>query len=73
LGKDEFMQRCQGVNDVLFDIIDRLEGSISAEHGVGLVKKAYLTHTRSPEEVQLMKSIKTAFDPDGIMNPGKIF
>lgn len=73
LGKDEFMKRCLGVNDVLFDIIDKLEGSISAEHGVGLVKKPYLTHTRSASEVALMRSVKASFDPDGIMNPGKIF
>ncbi len=73
LDKDEFMKRCLGVNDVLFDIIDKLGGSISAEHGVGLVKKPYLTHTRSASEVALMKSVKAAFDPDGIMNPGKIF
>ncbi len=73
LAKDVFMKRCLGVNDVLFDIIDKLGGSISAEHGVGLVKKPYLTHTRSASEVALMKSVKAAFDPDGIMNPGKIF
>lgn len=73
IAKDEFLKRCQGVNTVLFDIIDKLEGSISAEHGVGLVKKPYLNHTRSPGEVQLMKSVKAVFDPDGIMNPGKIF
>ncbi len=73
LPKEEFLKRCQGVNIVLFDIIENLDGSISAEHGVGLVKKPYLTHTRSLPEVQLMKSVKAAFDPDGIMNPGKVF
>lgn len=73
LAKDEFLKRCQGVNTVLFDIIQKLEGSVSAEHGVGLVKKPYLTHTRSPQEVALMKSVKASFDPDGIMNPGKLF
>jgi FAD/FMN-containing dehydrogenase len=73
VAKDVFMKRCQGVNDVLFAIIDKLEGSISAEHGVGLVKKPYLTHTRSPAEVLLMRSVKSTFDPDGIINPGKLF
>lgn len=73
VAKDAFLKRCQGVNDVLFAIIDTLGGSISAEHGVGLVKKPYLTHTRSPAEVALMKSVKATFDPDGIMNPGKLF
>jgi FAD/FMN-containing dehydrogenase len=73
LGREEFLKRCKGVNTVLFEIIDKLEGSISAEHGVGLVKKDYLTHTRSASEIALMKSVKKSFDPDGIMNPGKIF
>ncbi|CAN5501471.1 FAD-binding oxidoreductase [soil metagenome] len=73
MARDEFLSRCRGVNTVLFDIVDKLDGSISAEHGVGLVKKEYLAHTRSQPEIQLMKEIKKAFDPDGIMNPGKIF
>lgn len=73
LDKASFVKRCEGVNDILFKIIAKLGGSISAEHGVGLVKKPYLTYSRSIEEVELMKSVKKVFDPDGIMNPGKIF
>lgn len=73
LGRDEFLKRCKGVNTVLFDIIEKLEGSVSAEHGVGLVKKDDLFHTRGKAEIELMKAIKKSFDPDGIMNPGKIF
>lgn len=73
INRDDFLKRCQGVNKVLFEIIDKLEGSISAEHGVGLVKKAYLSHTRSLPEIALMRAVKKTFDPDGIMNPGKIF
>lgn len=72
LARDEFLVRCQGVNDVLFSIIEKLDGSISAEHGVGLVKKPYLNHSRSDAEVALMRAVKSAFDPDGIMNPGKV-
>lgn len=72
LSRDEFLDRCKGVNKALFEIIEKLEGSISAEHGVGLVKKDYLSHTRSQAEIALMRSVKNAFDPDGIMNPGKL-
>lgn len=73
LTRDEFLKKCLHVNDLLFGVIEKLGGSISAEHGVGLVKKPYLEFTRSPEEIALMKAVKASFDPDGIMNPGKIF
>jgi FAD/FMN-containing dehydrogenase len=48
-------------------------GSISAEHGIGLEKKPYLSVCRSENEIALMRALKTALDPDGILNPGKIF
>jgi glycolate oxidase len=48
-------------------------GVISGEHGIGLVKKKYLSRSLSPEQIELMKGIKRAFDPNGILNPGKIF
>ncbi len=73
LSSEEFIKKCKKVDEILFKMIERLEGSVSAEHGVGLVKKAYLSHTRSEVEIELMKSIKKVFDPDLIMNPGKIF
>ena len=69
---DEFVQNCKRVDGILFEMIKKFEGSISAEHGVGLTKKPFLHFTRSPEEIQLMKSIKRVFDPDAIMNPGKV-
>jgi FAD/FMN-containing dehydrogenase len=72
LSREEFLKRCLGVNDILFDVIERLGGSVSAEHGVGLVKKPFLDYTRSEAEIELMKGVKTVFDPDGIMNPGKV-
>ncbi|HRK07734.1 MAG TPA: FAD-binding oxidoreductase [Pseudobdellovibrionaceae bacterium] len=72
LARDEFLARCRGVNPVIFAIIQELGGSVSAEHGVGLVKKPDLSFTRSASEIQLMKQIKSVFDPDGIMNPGKV-
>ena len=48
-------------------------GSISAEHGIGLEKKPYLHHSRSDAEIELMKCLKRALDPQGILNPGKVF
>lgn len=69
----EFMRRCAHVTELLAGVLQRHGGSISAEHGVGLLKKAYLGSSRSDAEVALMRSIRSAFDPKGLMNPGKIF
>ncbi|MFJ3482673.1 FAD-binding oxidoreductase [Pseudomonas sp. NPDC090202] len=73
LDKAEFFARCATVNKKVFETVEKYNGSISAEHGVGLVKRDYLEYSRSPEEIGYMKAIKAAFDPNGIMNPGKIF
>nr|WP_290740455.1 FAD-binding oxidoreductase [Haliea sp.] len=69
----EFQQRCGEVSRWVFEIVQRHEGSVSAEHGVGLLKKDYLHYSRSQAEIAIMKQIKQVFDPRGIMNPGKIF
>ena len=69
----DFLRECKRVDEVMFAMIEKFRGSISAEHGVGLTKKPYLGHTRSEAEIALMKGIKRVFDPDGILNPGKIF
>ena len=68
-----FFSQCETVNKWVFEIVQRYKGSVSAEHGVGLVKKKYLQYTRSAAEIQLMKGIKAVFDPNNVMNPGKIF
>ena len=73
MAKEEFFDKCQQVNKWVFDIVQRHRGSVSAEHGVGLVKKDYLQYTRSPVEIEYLRGIKRVFDPNGIMNPGKIF
>ena len=73
LSQEEFQSHCAKVSPAIFDSVARHAGSVSAEHGVGLLKKAYLEYSRSPLEIALMKQIKAAFDPQGIMNPGKIF
>ena len=62
-----------GVAAVQQEYVQRYGGSIAAEHGVGLLKKDYLHFSRSDLEVSIMRQIKAAFDPQGIMNPGKIF
>lgn len=69
----DFHARCHRVSQWVFDIVQRYAGSVSAEHGVGLLKKDYLQYGRSTVEIALMKQIKTVFDPNEIMNPGKIF
>ena len=69
----DFLKECKRVDEVMFKMIEKFQGSVSAEHGVGLTKKPYLGHTRSEAEIRLMRGIKQNFDPDGILNPGKIF
>ncbi|PJY95653.1 FAD-binding oxidoreductase [Pseudomonas donghuensis] len=73
LSKDEFFAKCATVNKWVFETVEKYNGSISAEHGVGMTKRDYLTYSRSPVEIEYMKAVKAAFDPNGIMNPGKIF
>lgn len=68
-----FFSQCETVNKWVFEIVQRYKGSVSAEHGVGLVKKKYLQYSRSEAEIQLMRGIKAVFDPNNVMNPGKIF
>ncbi|NRH28109.1 FAD-binding oxidoreductase [Pseudomonas sp. MS19] len=73
LTKDEFFAKCATVNKWVFEIVQKYNGSISAEHGVGMTKRDYLHYSRSAAEIGYMKAIKAVFDPNGIMNPGKIF
>jgi len=61
------------VNDIVYGIIRDLGGSISAEHGIGTEKKNYLSWSRSPQEIVLMRTLKQALDPKAILNPGKVF
>jgi glycolate oxidase subunit GlcD len=69
----DFVGQCEAVSKQIFEIVQRYNGSVSAEHGVGLVKKPYLQYTRSAIEIEYMKSVKRVFDPKGLMNPGKVF
>ena len=67
-----FVAQCEQVTALLVDTLARHEGSISAEHGIGLVKKPWLSSVRSPAEIALMGGIKKVLDPNGILNPGKL-
>lgn len=72
LSQEEFQARCGPVSEGVFAAVQRHGGSISAEHGVGLLKKPYLSFSRSEAEIALMRGIKQVFDPAGILNPGKL-
>jgi FAD/FMN-containing dehydrogenase len=60
------------IEDAVYAITSKRRGSISAEHGIGSLKRPFLHYSRSPEELALMRAIKQAMDPNGIMNPGKV-
>jgi FAD/FMN-containing dehydrogenase len=60
------------VNEIVHDIVHELGGSISAEHGIGQLKREEILRYKSPLEMEMMRAIKRAFDPQGLMNPGKV-
>jgi FAD/FMN-containing dehydrogenase len=68
----EFLARWHEVNAVVFDIVLRMGGSISAEHGIGVLKRDELPQVKDKVALELMRSIKAMLDPLGIMNPGKV-
>ena len=67
-----FIDSQPAVNRIVHDTVDALNGSISAEHGIGQLKREELLRYKSPVEMALMRSIKQALDPRGLMNPGKV-
>jgi FAD/FMN-containing dehydrogenase len=69
----DFIAQCERVTKLLAATLKEHGGSISAEHGIGLVKKPYLESTRSAAEIALMRGVRQVFDPHGILNPGKVF
>ncbi len=70
--KEEFIGRWREMNKIVHGLVLQYGGSISAEHGIGQLKRDELASIRSDIEIDLMRRIKTAFDPAGIMNPGKV-
>ena len=69
---DRFKRECEAVSEQVMKLVQKFAGSVSAEHGVGLLKRDQLKYSRSAEEIEIMKSMKRVFDPAGIMNPGKL-
>ncbi len=67
-----FHHECEKSDEILFALTEKFKGSVSAEHGVGVLKKPALSYSRSPAEIKLFKSLKSVFDPKGLLNPGKI-
>ena len=69
---EDFFERCHGISAMIFSEVSARAGSISAEHGVGLLKRDFLSFTRSDADMILMRRLKQVFDPNQIMNPGKL-
>jgi FAD/FMN-containing dehydrogenase len=68
----EFFRTCEAIDEHIWRLVRRHRGSISAEHGIGLLKKKALSFTRTPRELEIARAVKRAFDPKGLLNPGKI-
>ena len=69
---EDFKIECETVNKHVYGLIQQMQGSISAEHGVGMIKKPYLGYSRTKQEIDILKSIKSVFDPMNILNPDKL-
>src|ERR1700760_355061 len=68
----DFLARWHEVNKVVFDIVMKMGGSISAEHGIGVLKRDELPDVKDKTAIELMRAVKAMLDPNGIMNPGKV-
>jgi FAD/FMN-containing dehydrogenase len=68
-----FIEQSLAANEVIYDVVTRRGGSIAAEHGIGQLKPAWLAAHAPAGSVALMQEIKSVLDPQGIMNPGKVF
>ena len=73
MDKAVFLSRVSEADAALFELVRAHRGSISAEHGIGLLKKKWLGYTRSEAEIALMRQMKAVLDPKRILNPGKVF
>ena len=71
-GRQFLAEQEHAVNAVVFDTVARHGGSFSAEHGIGLLKREELAQRKSPVAMALMRGIKAAFDPQGLLNPGRV-
>ena len=67
-----FMAGAEPVHAAIYEIVLRLGGSVSAEHGIGQLKTGLLKQVKDPVALEMMRAIKQALDPNGILNPGKM-
>jgi FAD/FMN-containing dehydrogenase len=72
IGPRGLLERRDAVSAVVYEVVDRLEGSISAEHGLGQLKREAIRDHKEALELELMRALKRTLDPRGIMNPGKV-
>ncbi len=72
VGPESLLARREAVNRIVYDAVARLGGSISAEHGLGQLKREAIRAHKDPLEMELMRALKTTLDPKGLMNPGKV-
>lgn len=72
MDKKKYLDLWNEMNAVVFDVVLKFDGSISAEHGIGRLKKHHMPEIKSPVELQMMRDLKKLFDPSNIMNPGKV-
>src|SRR5690606_7461980 len=70
--KGAFLSQWERFNRIVHDIVNDMKGSISAEHGIGLIKRDDLILYKDPVAIDLMRSLKRALDPQNILNPGKV-
>ena len=71
-GTRALMDKLKAVNEIVYAVVARLNGSISAEHGVGQLKREAIKQRKPALEMELMQRVKDALDPQGLMNPGKV-
>jgi FAD/FMN-containing dehydrogenase len=69
---ERFLEQTDAAAHIVYDLVDAADGSISAEHGIGQLKRDELKRHKAELELELMRRIKAAFDPAGILNPGKV-
>jgi FAD/FMN-containing dehydrogenase len=70
--RDRSPDRVRAVEEIVYGQLRPFRGAISAEHGIGLEKRAYLPISRTPAEIELMQRLKRMMDPNNILNPGKV-
>lgn len=72
LSKEQFFSYCHQMSEPLYTLVQKYHGTVSAEHGIGLLKKDFLHYAKSKAEIDYMRAIKNIFDRNNLMNPGKL-